>query len=72
MFLIKSVYCYFLTKSEPVYEEESKTLDCLKAKCLCINPFTQRTALIISSCTWQVKKTHQAKPYYSLVVFEKF
>uniref|UniRef100_A0A7M5X173 WD repeat-containing protein 7 n=2 Tax=Clytia hemisphaerica TaxID=252671 RepID=A0A7M5X173_9CNID len=41
-------------KGETVYEEESKTLDCLKAKCLCVNPFTQRTALIISSNTWQL------------------
>lgn len=41
-------------KGESIYEEESKTLDCLKAKCLCVNPFTQRTALIISTCTWQL------------------
>jgi len=42
------------SKNEIVYEEESKILDCYKAKSMCANPFTQRTVLIIGSNVWQI------------------
>ncbi|XP_047143877.1 WD repeat-containing protein 7 isoform X1 [Hydra vulgaris] len=41
-------------KGEFVYEDESKTIDCVKAKAICANPFTQRILLVISAKTWQV------------------
>ncbi|XP_057311095.1 WD repeat-containing protein 7-like isoform X1 [Hydractinia symbiolongicarpus] len=44
----------FESKNETIYEEESKTLDCMKAKVMCTNPFTQRTVLIISTQAWQI------------------
>eukprot|EP00794_Sanderia_malayensis_P009425 gene9425-10411_t len=39
---------------EVVFEQESKVLDCCKAKFMCCNPFTQRTILVISSKAWQI------------------
>lgn len=54
IFSVAKVFVWFFQRPEVVYEQESKSLDCLKAKSMCCNPFTQRTILVLSSKAWQV------------------